>query len=76
MKNGNGTKRQQVFKARQRILREALRTGHITNAKARKIGRFDQAWFHLNAMREAGVLSYKKFNRWTPTKRGRASLEL
>jgi hypothetical protein len=74
MKNGNGTKRQQVFKARQRILREALRTGHITNAKARKVGRFDQAWFHLQSMVDDGTMKYSGFNRWTPTKRGRSQL--
>ena len=73
MKNGNG-KRRQVFKARQRILREALRMGHITNAKAQKVGRFNQAWFHLQSMVEDGTMKYSGFNRWTPTKRGRSRL--
>jgi hypothetical protein len=71
-KNGNGnngTKRQQVFKARRRILRAAMRTGHITNARARRIGGFGQVWFHLNAMREAGILKNNGFNKWVPTKR-------
>jgi len=63
--------------ARLRVLREAHRMGFVTNARASKIGRWNQSWFHLNKMVEAGVLIYKGYNKWEPSpsqlnrKRGR-----
>jgi len=66
-----------VATARLRVLVEAHRRGFVTNARARRIGGWNQSWFHLNKMVEAGVLVRHGFNRWTPSpsqmirKRGR-----
>jgi hypothetical protein len=65
----NGHRRKKVSEARLRILAEARRKGYVTNAKAKKIGKFSQAWFHLNRMVEAGVLERDGFNNWIPAKR-------
>jgi len=61
-------KRLLVAKARERVLKAAKRRGRITNAEASAIGKWDQAWYHLNAMREAGLLKRQGFNEWRPRK--------
>jgi hypothetical protein len=52
--------------ARERVLRVAKKRGLITNAQARVVGRWDQAWYHLDAMRRAGLLKREGFNVWRP----------
>lgn len=52
--------------ARERVLKVARKRGLITNAQARIIGQWDQAWYHLNAMRKAGLLRREGFNIWRP----------
>lgn len=74
----NGHRRKRVNRARLRVLRAAREKGYITNKEAKKIGGFDQAWFHLNQMVVAGVLEHDGYNAWVPVKRkkpGRPSLE-
>jgi hypothetical protein len=75
VKNGY-SKRKIISRARHRILAEARRKGYVTNAMAKKTGGFQQAWFHLNAMVEAGALEYSSFNRWVPAKPRKKTLEL
>lgn len=53
-------------KSRERVLRVAKKRGLITNAQARAVGQWDQAWYHLNAMRRAGLLKREGFNVWRP----------
>jgi molybdenum-dependent DNA-binding transcriptional regulator ModE len=64
--NHNG--REVTAKARERVLKAAKKRGSITHAQARVIGKWDQAWYHLNAMCEAGLLKKGKFNEWRPRK--------
>jgi len=54
------------IEARERVLRVAKKRGSITNAQASIVGRWKQAWYHLNAMRRAGMLKKEKFNVWVP----------
>jgi len=61
-------KREQVARARERVLKVARKYGAITNAQARTIGKWDQAWYHLDAMRRAGLLKRDEFNVWRPRK--------
>jgi hypothetical protein len=68
-KRYNGLKRRSILRARGRILREAERVGHITNARAKQIGRFAQVWFHLKCMEVDGYLKHDGYNRWKPVKR-------
>jgi hypothetical protein len=72
----NGTRKKKIAKARLRVLQEAQSAGSITNAKAKKIGRWNQAWFHLNKMVQVGVLKRNGFNRWIPVKRLPKNVEL
>lgn len=58
-----------TLEARERVLNEARRRGKITNDKARQIGRWSQAWYHLNKMAEEGVLKRADHNAWMPTNR-------
>jgi hypothetical protein len=58
--------REKTARARERVLNEARKKGSITNARARIVGRWDQSWYHLNAMREAGLLKKDGFNVWRP----------
>lgn len=53
-------------RSRERVLKVARKRGLITNAQARVIGQWDQAWYHLNAMRQAGLLKREGFNVWRP----------
>lgn len=74
----NGIRRKRINRARLRVLKAARKQGSITNKQAKKVGGFDQAWFHLNQMVIAGVLEHDGFNRWVPVKRkkpGRPSLD-
>jgi len=52
--------------ARERVLKVARKRGLITNAQARAIGRWEQAWYHLDAMRKAGLLRREGVNVWRP----------
>jgi hypothetical protein len=74
-KRYNGLKRRSVLLARGRILREAQKKGYITNARAKKIGKFAQVWFHLKCMEEAGYLKHVDYNMWEPVE-GRSPHEL
>jgi hypothetical protein len=62
--------RKQVARARLRVLKKARAAGHITNEQARRVGQWDQAWYHLNKLAEAGYLRRKEYNTWVPAKRG------
>ena len=69
-KRYNGFKRRNILRARGRILQEAEKVGFITNARAKKVGKFSQVWFHLQAMADAGHLEHAGYNTWKPvTKR-------
>ena len=72
MRRVNGHDR--VAKARARVLKRAVQSGYITNNQARKVGQFDQAWYHLNKLAKAGLLKREKFNRWVPTRRAENAL--
>lgn len=61
-------RREQTEKARERVLKAAKKRGSITHAQARVIGKWDQAWYHLDAMRRAGQLKRDEFNVWRPRK--------
>ena len=65
----NGKKHKQVRQARDRVLRYAREQGSITNKEAKKIGKWNQAWWHLNALVEAKMLRYEDYNCWVPVKR-------
>lgn len=60
------SKREAIAEARARVLRVAQRRGFITNTQARVVGHWNQAWYHLNAMRKAKLLVYEGFNIWKP----------
>jgi transposase len=62
----SGFKRLAVNKARERVLKVARRKGYITNQLATEIGQWQQAWYHLNAMAEDGLLKKEGFNLWRP----------
>jgi hypothetical protein len=62
-------KRNSVLRARARVLNEARRIGFITNAKARKIGGWSQAWYHLDKLAEAGLLERADRNTWAAVRR-------
>lgn len=70
-KRYNGLRRRGVLRGRLKIVREAEKKGFITNARAKKVGKFSQVWFHLKALEDAGVLEHAGYNEWTPAKRGR-----
>jgi hypothetical protein len=62
-------KHEATVKARARVLKVAKKRGYITNKQARAIGRWSQAWYHLDAMMRAGMLEKIGYNLWRPTKR-------
>ena len=62
----NGGKRESTQEARERVLRVAKKRGSITNQQASIIGKWAQAWYHLDAMRKAGLLKKGGFNLWKP----------
>jgi len=56
--------RQTTERKRAKVFKRAKRQGFVTNNEAKKIGGWIQAWYHLNAMREAGYLKQKGHNLW------------
>ena len=68
MKKSRVVKRERVERARERVLKFARREGHITNRLAAAVGGWDQSWYHLNAMAQAGLLKRDGFNTWRPRK--------
>ena len=68
--NGSGhkPKRKKVLTARAKVLAEARKVGVISNDRAREVGKWNQSWYHLNAMAEAGLLAHAGYNLWTPVK--------
>jgi hypothetical protein len=60
-----------VLKARIRVLAEIKRKGYITNERAQEVGRWAQAWYHLNQMVEDGYLRKDEYNRWILRKPGK-----
>lgn len=54
--------------AYERVLKAARRHGMISNDMACDVGGFAQGWYHLNAMKKAGMLKRKGFNQWVPTR--------
>jgi hypothetical protein len=61
-----------IQRARELVLKKALKQGVITNAQARIVMGLPQVWYHLNLLAEAGVLKRASYNTWIPTKRGRS----
>lgn len=61
--------RNTTIKARGRVLRKALRQGAITNEQAKRIGRWNQAYYHLRKLAQAGVLKRTGYNTWEPIRR-------
>jgi hypothetical protein len=64
------SKRERTAKARERVLRVAVRRGYITDGQARLVGKWAQAWYHCHVMRKMGLLKYAGYSRWEPTKKG------
>jgi hypothetical protein len=58
-----------VAKARLRVLKKALQAGHITNEQARRVGHWNQAYYHLNKLAKAGYLKREEYNTWVPIRR-------
>jgi hypothetical protein len=67
--NGHDSQWKENQKARARVLKVAKRQGVISNADAKEIGGWDQAWYHLQAMVKAGQLRKRGYNQWIPTSR-------
>lgn len=61
-------RREVIRRARQRIVAAARLRGGITSKEACRIGRFGQAWYHLDALARAGLLQHAGHNRWVPPK--------
>ena len=59
--------RAKTVDARERVLREAQRKGVISNDRARAIGGWQQAWYHLASMEKAGMLKRAGYNQWMPS---------
>lgn len=74
----NGARRKRVVKARRRIVAYARKHGLITNAQAKEVGGFDQAFFHLRVLAQAKLLKHVGFNAWIPLKPkpGKSPLDL
>jgi len=52
-----------------RVLKRALERGMVTNEEAKRIGNFNQAYYHLNKLAQAGVLKRTGYNTWVPVRR-------
>jgi hypothetical protein len=63
--------RDKTLKARERVLREARRRGVISNDRARTIGGWQQAYYHLREMVHAGMLKRAGYNQWMPADKRR-----
>jgi hypothetical protein len=59
-------KRSTVTAGRVRVILHALKTP-ITHAQACRIGGFAQSWYHLEALRKAGLLERTEYNTWVAT---------
>jgi hypothetical protein len=57
--------RRRTERRRAKVFKRAKQQGYITNAEARKLGKWPQAWYHLNVMCEAGYLKQAGHNLWT-----------
>jgi len=66
--------RRATEKKRAKVFKRAKSKGYITNAEAKEIGSWAQAWHHLNVMRDAGYLKQAGHNLWVPTKKRRYEL--
>jgi len=58
--------RRATERKRAKVFKRAKKNGFITNAEAKKIGGWKQAWHHLDVMRERGYLKQAGHNLWTP----------
>jgi hypothetical protein len=67
----NGLRRRHILRSRRLVLAKAYKQGFITNAQASKIGKWQQSWYHLNALAEAGFLEHDGYNRWRKNGPGR-----
>jgi hypothetical protein len=52
--------------ARDRVLKAARKKGKITNRQARRIGEWEQCWYHLNLMCRQKLLKHVGHNVWEP----------
>ena len=66
--------RRATERKRAKIFRRAKKNGFITNAEAKEIGKWKQAWHHLNVMREAGYLKQAGHNLWLPGRKRKYEL--
>lgn len=67
--------RQNIIKARNRVLQRALKQGEISNEEARRVMGLSQVWYHLNVLAQAGLLKREEYNCWVPIRRrGRPTL--
>lgn len=62
--------RKKTIRARRKVLTEVRRKGFITNERAKEVGGWAQAWYHLNQLVEDGFLKRDEYNRWTLVKSG------
>jgi hypothetical protein len=62
-------KRLDTDASRERVLKYARKEGIISNERACEIGNWNQAWYHLSAMADAGLLKHAGYNLWTPARR-------
>ena len=63
--------RDETLKARMKVFTAAKKRGIISSELACKVGGWNQAWFHLNAMAKAGMLKHAGYNQWLPGRVGR-----
>ena len=68
--------RKATERKRARVFKRAKRKGFITNAEAKKIGGWAQAWHHLNVMRDLGYLKQAGHNLWTPGRKKKYELRV
>ena len=61
--------RRSTERKRGKVFKRAKQQGYITNAKAKQIGQWSQAWHHLNTLRKRGYLKQAGHNLWIPGKK-------
>lgn len=57
-----------AYAARARVLAEARRKGKITNERAKEIGGWQHAYYHLQILCRQKLLKHTDFGVWEPTK--------
>src|SRR5262249_52488017 len=62
-----------THRARAKILEFAERHGSVTNEQAKKLGGWDQCYYHLAEMAKQGLLVHSGYNLWKPAGRRKSS---